>query len=66
MSEVALLGIYSITGEGLIVELSENDEVALYDKQGLQYRIISRQKAGLNTDVEENTLAQITNINQFV
>ncbi len=57
---VELLGIYSIAGEDLIVEISEDDVIALYDKQGLQHRIVTRNKAGFSTDVEENALVQIS------
>ena len=39
---VELLGIYNIMGEGLVVELLENDTAALYDKRGLQYRIVGK------------------------
>lgn len=60
MNTVELIGIYSIAGEGLIVELGEHNEVALYDKQGLKHRIITRKKAGISTEVEERALAQIT------
>ena len=31
--QVELLGIYNIMGEGLVVELLEDDKAALYDKQ---------------------------------
>lgn len=62
---VELLGIYSITGEELIVEISEHDVVTLYDRQGLQHRIVTRNKAGFSTDVEESALVQISSFRPF-
>ncbi len=54
-----LVGIFSMPGEGLVVELDTNSGAALYDKQGLQYRIIQRQQAGLDTSTEEIALGQM-------
>jgi len=54
-----LVGIFSMPGEGLVVELGSDDGTALYDKQGLQYRIIQRQQAGLDTSTEEIALGQM-------
>jgi hypothetical protein len=54
-----LVGIFSMPGEGLVVELSIEKGTALYDKQGLQYRIIERKQAGLDTSTEESALSQI-------
>ena len=64
--QVELLGIYNIMGEGLVVELLENDSAALYDKRGLQYRIIERKKNGLDTQVEERALQQINSFSTLV
>ena len=58
-SVVELLGIYNIMGEGLIVELLENNQAALYDRRGLQYRIIERKKQGIDTQVEDRALRQL-------
>jgi len=63
---VELLGIYNIMGEGLVVELLENGTAALYDKRGLQYRIIERKKMGLDTLVEERALQQINSYSTLV
>lgn len=63
---VELLGIYNIMGEGLVVELLENDTAALYDKRGLQYRIVERTKSGLDTQVEERALQQINSFKTLV
>ena len=54
-----LVGIFSMPGEGLVVELGFGDVTALYDKQGLQYRIVQRKQNGQDTAVEENALTQI-------
>ena len=54
-----LVGIFSMPGEGLVVELGLEDGTALFDKQGLQYRIIQRKQAGLDTSTEESALTQI-------
>ena len=54
-----LVGIFSMPGEGLVVELGFADSTALYDKQGLQYRIIHRKQQGLDTSIEEKALSQI-------
>ena len=63
---VELLGIYNIMGEGLVVELLEDDHAALYDKRGLQYRIIDRKKKGLDTQVEERALQQVNSFGPLV
>ena len=63
---VELLGIYNIMGEGLVVELLENDQAALYDRRGLQYRIIQRNKEGKDTQVEERALRQINSFSSLV
>ncbi len=63
---VELLGIYNIMGEGLVVELLEDDHAALYDKRGLQYRIIERKKRGLDTQVEERALQQVNSFGPLV
>lgn len=63
---VELLGIYNIMGEGLVVELLDNNSAALYDKRGLQYRIIQRNKDGLDTQVEERALQQINSFSSLV
>ncbi len=54
-----LVGIFSMPGEGLVVELSADKGTALYDRQGLQYRILQRKQAGLDTSTEERALLQI-------
>ncbi len=54
-----LVGIFSMPGEGLVVELGLEEGTALFDRQGLQYRIIQRKQVGLDTSTEESALTQI-------
>ncbi len=61
LQKTRFVGIFSMPGEGLVVELGSSDGTALYDKQGLQYRIIQRQQAGLDTSTEEIALGQMNN-----
>ena len=54
-----LVGIFSMPGEGLVVELGLEEGTALFDRQGLQFRIIQRKQVGLDTSTEESALTQI-------
>jgi hypothetical protein len=54
-----LVGIFSMPGEGLVVELGSNGGTSLYDRQGLQYRILQRKREGLDISTEENALVQM-------
>ncbi len=54
-------GIYNIPGGGFVVELRFESSSYLFDKQGLQHRIIEKRKRGINASVEETALAQINN-----
>ncbi len=59
--EVELGGIYNIPGEGFMVELLLPRTTYLFDKQGLQYRIVKKKQQGYDASVEETALAQINN-----
>ena len=61
-SKVHMGGIYGIPGEGFVVELHQDGNAALYDRQGLQYRILQRKQAGLDTQCEEKALSHINNL----
>ncbi len=61
-AEVVLGGIYNIPGEGFVVELKIADTSHLFDKRGLQYRIIKKQQQGYDATVEQTALAQINNL----
>ena len=54
-------GIYSIPGEGFVVQLYQGGTTHLFDRQGLQYRIVDKKQKGLDASVEEQALAQINN-----
>jgi hypothetical protein len=56
-----LVGIFSMPGEGLVVELGFNDVTALFDRQGLQFRILQRKREGFDTSTEETALSHINN-----
>ena len=60
-AEVELGSIYSIPGEGFVVELLIYGTAHLFDRQGLQYRIIEKGNQGLDASVEETALKQINN-----
>ncbi len=58
-SKVEFIGLYVIPGEGTVAALREAAETQLFDKQGLEWKIIEKKKAGDDTEVEEQALAQI-------
>ena len=62
LNEKTELGdIYNLPGEGFVVELHQGSASYLFDKQGLQYRILQKKQQGLDTAVEETALLQINN-----
>ncbi len=61
MSEIG--GIYNIPGEGFIVEIIDDDRSMLFDRRGLQYRILQRKQQSMDTSAEESALLQINNFN---
>ena len=54
-------GIYNLPGEGFVVELHQGSVSYLFDKQGLQHRIVQKKQQGLDSAVEETALLQINN-----
>ncbi len=52
-------GFYNGMGEGVIAAIRDNGETMLFNKQGLQHRIIERKQSGVDTSTEENALAQM-------
>ena len=60
--EVELGGIYSLPGEGFVVELYIGNHGHMFDRQGLQYLIIEKKQRGLDASVEEKALTQINNL----
>ena len=59
--EIELGGFYTIPGGGFVVELHQAGNSFLFDKQGLQYRIVQKRQHGLDSSVEEQALLQINN-----
>ena len=53
--------IYNLPGEGFVVELHQGSATYLFDKQGLQHRILDKKRLGLDAVVEETALLQINN-----
>lgn len=53
--------IYKLPGEGFVVELVLDDTTCLFDKQGLQHRIIEKKRLGLDALAEETALSKINN-----
>jgi len=48
--------VYNIPGEGLVCELYSNGQPLLFDRLGLESRIVQRRKTGLDTAAEEQAL----------
>ena len=63
--EVELGGIYTIPGEGFVVELHIGNATYMFDRQGLQHRIIEKKQKGLDATVEETALTRINNFGPF-
>ena len=59
--KVELGGIFNIPGEGFVVELHLESSTYMFDKQGLQHRIVQKKQKGIDASVEETALAQINN-----
>ncbi len=56
-------GFYNLPGEGVLVELRDNDDqTMLFNRQGLQYRIVHRKQQGIDTSAEEKALAQMNTL----
>lgn len=53
--------IYNLPGEGFVVELHQGSATYLFDKQGLQHRILDKKRLGLDAAVEESALLRINN-----
>lgn len=58
------LELYSIPGEGLIAAFEERGDTLLFDKQGLQSRIISLKHQGKDSSQEELGLSRMSSISQ--
>ncbi|MGR3914564.1 MAG: hypothetical protein OD918_08605 [Gammaproteobacteria bacterium] len=51
--------IYNLPGEGFVVELRQGSTTYLFDRQGLQHRILEKKRQGLDAAVEEAALMRI-------
>lgn len=54
--------IYNIPGEGLVCEIISEGQPLLFDRLGLESRIVARRKARLDTDTEETALRMLREI----
>jgi hypothetical protein len=54
------LELYSIPGEGLIAAFDDTGETLLFDKQGLQSRILALKHQGIDSSEEELGLSRMT------
>jgi len=54
--------IYNIPGEGLVCEIMSDGQPLLFDRLGLESRIVARRKARLDTDTEETALRMLREI----
>lgn len=64
LSEKTVLGgIYNLPGEGFVVELHHGNATYLFDKQGLQHRILEKKEKGLDATAEETALQRINSFN---
>ncbi len=60
--KVEFSGLYAVAGEGPVVALRGANGTMLFDKQGLQHRILEKRKIGQNTEGEEQALARLNQI----
>lgn len=60
--DLEFAGLYMVPGEGVVAALRDAAGTQLYDKKGLQHRILEKQKIGKDAAVEEQALARINQI----
>ena len=58
------LELYSVPGEGLIAAFEELGDTLLFDRQGLQSRIIALKHQGRDSSQEELGLSRMSAISQ--
>jgi len=59
---IELEGFYNGMGEGVLAELRENGVTKLFNRQGLQHRIIEGKQNGADTSTEEDALAKMNSV----
>jgi len=62
ISPLKFTGLYNLPGEGIVAAFSENGETLLFDRQGLQHRIVTNKSSGEDTSVEEQALTQMNSM----
>ncbi len=58
-SSVEFEGFYDAMGEGVLASFLDDGVSKIFDRQGLQYRIVERKKDGFDTSVEETALTHM-------
>jgi hypothetical protein len=58
-SDLRFSCLYNVPGEGLVAEFKCGTESLLFDRRGLQSRILLRKRRGEDTGVEEQALARM-------
>lgn len=56
---IEFVRFYSLPGEGLVAEFRVPGDSMLFDRRGLQHRILALKRQGIDTSVEENALARM-------
>ena len=56
---IEFVRFYSLPGEGLVAEFRVPGDSLLFDRRGLEHRIVTLKRAGVDTSVEENALARM-------
>ena len=64
IQSMKFLELYSIPGEGLIAAFEEFGDTLLFDRQGLQSRIITLKHQGRDSTQEELGLSRMSAISQ--
>lgn len=59
-ARMKFLELYSIPGEGLVAAFESGGETLLFDKQGLQSRILTLRHQGDDSTEEELALSRMT------
>lgn len=59
-SRMKFLELYSIPGEGLVAAFESTGETLLFDKQGLQSRILTLRHEGNDSSQEELALSRMS------
>jgi len=59
------LELYSIPGEGLVAAFDDRGDTLLFDRQGLQSRIISLRQRGEDCSEEEAALSRMSAVSDL-